>query len=163
MSQIIVDSAKIVRQLSLMEIQAVPEELFDVRPEGFNNTVRWNVGHLIYWMDAYMSLCFGAESAIPASYASFFNSGTKPADWTEAPPSKAELVAELSRQLDTIAGIEPQRLSEPFPSPMQFGPLTFRLAGEMFNFGLMHEAMHLAVCGSLIKAASARPAGSAAS
>lgn len=105
----------------------------------------------------------GAESAIPASYAAFFNSGTKPADWTEAPPGKAELVAQLTRQLDEISGIEPARLSEPFSSPMTFGPLTFRFAGELFNFGLMHEAMHLAVCGSLIKAANAGPAGAAAS
>lgn len=156
MSQIIVDSAKTVRRLSMDAIEAIPESLFDVQPEGFNNTIRWNVGHLIYWMDAYRSLCFSAETAIPSSYASFFNSGTKPADWTATPPDKEELLATMARQLASFDEIAPDRLNASLPSPLQFGPLTFRLAGELFNFGLMHESMHLATCGSLVKAASAQ-------
>ncbi|MFC3801854.1 DinB family protein [Cohnella sp. GCM10012308] len=163
MSTIIVDSAKTVRRLSMDAIEAIPESLFDIRPEGFNNTIRWNAGHLIYWMDAYRSLCFSAESAIPPSYAAFFNSGTKPADWTATPPDKEELLAIMALQLASFDEIAPSRLNEPLPSPLRFGPLTFRLAGELFNFGLMHESMHLATCGSLVKAASVRSAGVSAS
>ncbi|CAI6035280.1 DinB family protein [Cohnella sp. JJ-181] len=153
MSAIIVDSALTVRRLSIQELQAIPEELFDVQPAGFNNTIRWNAGHLVYWMDAYRSLCFSAESLIPPSYASFFNSGTRPADWTGTPPAKEELMERMSRQLAAIAEIDPDSLARPLPSPLQFGPLDFRLAGELFSFGLLHEAMHLATCGCLAKAA----------
>ncbi|SFI37155.1 DinB superfamily protein [Paenibacillus sp. UNC496MF] len=153
MSEIILNSALTLRRIVLQQVDAIPEELFDVQPAGFTNTVRWNVGHLVYWADAYMTLCFGSGSAIPSAYAAFFDSGTKPADWTEAPPSKAELLRVLSAQLDRFADIAPDRLNAPFAPPLRQGPLEFHAAGDLFNFALMHEAMHLAACGSLLKAA----------
>ncbi|MBB6730398.1 DinB family protein [Cohnella zeiphila] len=151
MSQIIVHSAQTVRQLVLQQVQAIPEELYDIQPAAFNNTIRWNIGHIIFWMDSYRSLSFSEKSALPPSYAAFFNSGTKPSDWTGAPPSKEELLGQLTRQLDGLAELPLSALNEPFPSPLQMGPLTFRLAGELFNFGLLHEAIHLSVIGSMLK------------
>jgi hypothetical protein len=51
MSVMIINTAKIVRQVVLQQVQAIPEELFNVQAAGFNNTIRWNVGHIIYWME----------------------------------------------------------------------------------------------------------------
>ncbi|WP_312876245.1 DinB family protein [Paenibacillus alginolyticus] len=99
MSKMIIDTAKTVRQVVLYQAQAIPEELFDIQADSYNNTIRWNIGHMIYWMDTYMTLGFSKESAIPASYASFFNSGTAPANWVDTPPSKEELIQQLSSQL----------------------------------------------------------------
>lgn len=151
MSEIIISTAQTLRQVVLQQVQAIPEELYDIKPDAFNNTVRWNVGHIIFWMDSYLSLCFQSAPAIPASYAAFFNSGTKPGDWKEVPPSKEELLQELSRQLDRISEVSPETLNKPLAPPVQMGPLTFNLAGELFNFGLIHEGLHLSTCGSLLK------------
>jgi DinB superfamily len=151
MSEIIIHTAKSVRQLVLHQVQAIPEEVYDIQLDAFNNTIRWNVGHMIYWMDTYMTLCFSKDSAIPVSYASFFNSGTKPANWTDTPPTKGELIEQLSRQLSDISEISPDSLNEPLKSPLQMGPLNFKLAGELFNFGLIHEGIHLGTCSDLLK------------
>jgi hypothetical protein len=151
MSEMIINTAQTVRQLVLQQVQAIPEELFDIQPDSFNNTVRWNVGHMIYWMDAYMSLGFSHESAIPAAYSSFFKSGTAPANWTDTPPSKEELIQQMSRQLSFLSELAPASLESPLSPPLQFGPLTFNRAGELLNFGLVHEGMHLATCGCLLK------------
>lgn len=151
MSEIIIRTAQTLRQIVLQQAQAIPEELYDIKPDAFNNTVRWNVGHIVFWMDSYLSLCFQTDSAIPTSYAAFFNSGTKPSDWTEVPPTKEELIGELSRQMGQLSKIDTHSLKNPLVPPQQFGPLTFNLAGELFNFGLIHEGMHLSTCGSLLK------------
>jgi hypothetical protein len=52
MSQASIQTAKTVRQLLIESIQAIPEEIYDVQPEGFPNTIRWNVGHqatMLHW------------------------------------------------------------------------------------------------------------------
>lgn len=111
-------------------MQGIPEELFDSQADSYNNTIRWNVGHMIYWMDAYMKMGFSMDSAIPESYASFFNSGTSPASWTNIPPSKDELILQLSAQLNQISELSPESLEAPFETPLQFGPLTFHKVGS---------------------------------
>jgi hypothetical protein len=85
MSQSIINTGKVLRQIVIGQLQDVSEAQFDIQPEGFNNTIRWNVGHMVYWMDKYSTLSFGSPSAIPAQYEALFSSGTKPSDWTIAP------------------------------------------------------------------------------
>ncbi|MZQ81988.1 DinB family protein [Paenibacillus sp. 5J-6] len=151
MSETIIGTAKTVHQVALHKVQSISEELFDLQPDSYNNTIRWNVGHMIYWMDAYMKLGFSKDSAIPESYASFFNSGTLPANWNQTPPSKVELIEQLSAQLNQISELSPESLEAPFETPLQFGPLTFHKVGELLNFGVVHEGMHLATCDCLLK------------
>lgn len=112
MSQTIINTAKTVRQVVLQQVQAIPEELFDIQPEGFNNTIRWNIGHIIYWMDKYSTHSFGSPSAIPTQYEVLFNSGTKPSDWTITPPSKEELTQLLKEQLSGFSEMKPELLDK---------------------------------------------------
>ncbi len=151
MSQNIIHTAMSVRQIALHEIQATPEALFDVQPQAFNNTIRWNVGHIVYWFDFIQSLIFAQESRIPDSYAGMFNTGTKPADWSTTPPTKDELVNLLAAQLDSLSSITPGSLEEPLKAPLEMGPLRFTTAGELFNFGVSHEAMHLGTMSGMRK------------
>lgn len=154
MSEMIINTAKMVRQLVLQQVQAIPEERFDVQAAGFINTIRWNVGHIIYWMDQYSTLSFGSPSAIPDSYDTLFNSGTKPSDWTFAPPAKEELVEMLTLQLSGLSGLTPEMLGEKPSTPFTMGPFQFSTAGELFNFALIHEAIHLGTISSQLKVLS---------
>ncbi|WP_152393135.1 DinB family protein [Paenibacillus guangzhouensis] len=154
MSEMIINTAKIVRQVVLQQVHAIPEELFDRQAEGFNNTIRWNVGHMIYWMDTYSTLSFGTPSAIPSSYDTLFNSGTKPLDWTFAPPSKEELVEMLTAQLARLSEFTSEMMSKETSTPYSLGPFQFNTAGELFNFALIHEAIHLGTISSQLKVLS---------
>ncbi|WP_257347591.1 hypothetical protein [Pseudalkalibacillus decolorationis] len=40
MSNALLSTAKSVRQMVIQQVQSIPEELFDVQPEPFNNTMR---------------------------------------------------------------------------------------------------------------------------
>ncbi|WJH33583.1 DinB family protein [Paenibacillus sp. CC-CFT747] len=154
MSEMIINTAKIVRPVVLQQVQGIPEERFDVQPAGFNNTIRWNVGHMIYWMEEYSALSFGFVSIIPDSYAAMFNSGTKPSDWTMAPPSKEEMIDLLTAQLSRLSELTPEMLSRKLSTPYAMGPFQFHTAGELFNFALIHEAIHLGTISSQLKVLS---------
>ncbi|MEC0256645.1 DinB family protein [Paenibacillus lautus] len=154
MSEMMINTAKTARQVLLQQVQAIPEELFDIQPAGFNNTIRWNVGHMIYWMDKYSPLIFGSPSAIPDLYETLFNSGTKPLDWTFAPPSKEELVEMLTTQLSRLSELKPEMLGEKLSTPFALGPFQFNISGELLNFILFHEAFHLGTIASQLKVLS---------
>lgn len=154
MSEMIINTAKTVRQVVLQQVNAIPEERFDVQAAGFNNTIRWNVGHIIYWMDRYATLSFGSPTAIPGLYETLFNSGTKPSDWTFAPPSKEVLVEMLTAQLSRLSELTPEMLEDKLLTPYAMGPFQFHTAGELFNFALIHEAIHLGTISSQLKVLS---------
>lgn len=151
MSQSIIHTGKVLRQIMIGQLQDVSESQIDIQPEGFHNTVRWNIGHMVYWMDKYSSLSFGSPSAIPAQYETLFNSGTKPSDWTVTPPSKDELMAMLRDQLSSLSDLAPEMLEQRLQAPFEMGPFQFVTAGELFNFALIHEALHLGVISSQLK------------
>ena len=151
MTQSIIRTGNVLRSIVIGQLQEVSESQMDIQPEGFRNTVRWNIGHIVYWMDKYVSLSFDSPSAIPLQYEALFNSGTKPSDWTETPPSKEELIGMLTVQLSRLAELTPEMLERKLPSPYEMGPFSFVTAGELFNFALMHEAIHLGVISSQLK------------
>jgi hypothetical protein len=151
MAQSIIYTGKVLRQIVIGQLQDISESRMDIQPEGFHNTVRWNIGHMVYWLDKYTSLSFGSLSAIPTQYETLFNSGTKPSDWTVMPPSKDELTALLAAQLSQLSELTPEMLNQKLQSPFEMGPFTFATAGELFNFALMHEAIHFGVISSQLK------------
>ena len=154
MSEMIINTATTARQLVLQQVQAIPEELFDIQPAGFNNTIRWNVGHMIYWMDKYSPLIFGSPSAIPDLYDTLFNTGTSPLNWTIAPPSKEELVEMVTAQITRLSALTPEMLGEKLSTPFALGPFQFNTSGELLNFILIHEAHHLGTVSSQLKVLS---------
>ncbi|WP_274654627.1 DinB family protein [Paenibacillus humicola] len=152
MANSIISSGKVLRQIVIGQLQGISEDQFDVQVKGFNNTIRWNVGHMVYWMDKYSTLSFGLPSAIPPHYESLFGSGTKPSEWTMTPPSKEELTERLMAQLSRLSELTTEMMDRKLQSPYVMGPFQFLTSGELFNFALMHEAIHLGIISSQLKA-----------
>ncbi|MFD0587298.1 DinB family protein [Paenibacillus sp. GCM10027627] len=151
MTQAILNTAQVLRQIVIGTLGQISETGMDTQPEGFNNTIRWNVGHIVYWMDKYSTLSFNSPPQLPELYEAYFNSGTKPSNWVEAPPSKEELMEQLSAQFARLSPLTPELLNTKLQSPFELGPFKFHTSGELFNFALMHEAIHLGVISSQLK------------
>ncbi len=151
MSQNILHTGKRVHNMALQQIQAIPEELFDVQPPQFNNTIRWHVGHMIVTLNYFLYKATSFQFEIPEVYGRLFSPGTKPSDWTVAPPTKEELLECISGQLKGLEGISAASLEEPLKQPVDLGPMHFENAGELVNFALIHEAMHLGNIASMLK------------
>ena len=151
MSQMILNTGIITRQIAMDLIQAIPEELFDIQPPQFNNTIRWNVGHMVFCMDYFMSLALPFNDEVPDHYVLLFNTGTRPSEWNGRPPGKEELVRLLSGQMECISAIEQSSLEKKLERTAAVGPLSFEVAGEVVNFAFIHEAMHIGRISSLLK------------
>ncbi|MFD2371033.1 DinB family protein [Brevibacillus sp. GCM10020057] len=147
----IMDTYDLVRSLTLGALNNASEEIADVIPAGFNNNIRWNLGHILVTQDSFM---YGPSCPhLPESYPALFKPGSKPADWTGDVPTLATLAAQLEEQKARIKEAFAGRLDEKLPQPFHLGNKgTMHTLGEMFAFSLFHEGMHANALGLLLKA-----------
>ncbi|MGP4081546.1 DinB family protein [Pseudalkalibacillus sp. R45] len=151
MSNALLSMATSVRQMVIQQVQSIPEELFDVQPDPFNNTIRWNVGHIAFVNEYFLSLGLSIDSRLPDHYAQLFKPGTQPDDWSDIPPTKEELLQNLTRQLSSYSDIDPSVFDKQMDPPIDLGPLKLETFGEVFNFATVHESMHFSSISSLLK------------
>ncbi|MGP4061156.1 DinB family protein [Halobacillus sp. H74] len=128
----------LVRKATLKELDNVTEEQADKQPEGFRNTIRWNLGHIYVVQNSLIAKFGGKPIETPSSYLKLFAPGTKPADWHGDIPTLAELKQELEEQparlKEALAGQLDDEAAEAF--------LSLPTVGEILNFTLYHEGVH---------------------
>lgn len=143
MEQITLKQLDFIRQLTIKAVVGLSENTIDYMPEGFNNNIRWNLGH-IYTVQEKFAFHFAGEPLhLPENFDRLFAKGTKPADWHEELPSLEELLALLAEQPKRIQSILHDRLDEQVKQPFTTGSgLRLNTIGEFLNFTLYHEGMH---------------------
>jgi uncharacterized damage-inducible protein DinB len=144
----------LVRAITLSAFDTLDEELADIQPAGFPNTIRWNLGHILITQEQLSVNFAGMKPQLPEHYLKLFGNKTRPSDWTVAPPSLDELKERLAAQPAYIREQLGGRLEEPAPKP--FVRLGFELAtiGQILNHSLYHEGLHQGAIGGLRKAIS---------
>ncbi|OAB44448.1 hypothetical protein PGLA_07275 [Paenibacillus glacialis] len=143
MDQIVIKQLEFVRQITINAVKEMSEETLDIIPEGFNNNVRWNLGH-IYLIQEIFAFHFSGEPVqIPENFKRLFAKGTKPADWNEEPPTLEVLLELLTEQPKRIQESLHNRLAEQVKTPFTTGSgITLSTIGEFLNFSIYHEGMH---------------------
>jgi len=140
------------RQRTLKMLQETDETQADIVPNGFNNSLRWNLGHILFIQERLLFGIAGKPMGVPESYEGMFKNGTKPADWTGNVPSLKELeeglTAQPKRIREKLSGQLEQRLETPF--------LGVESVGEMVVFSLNHESIHNGYMMALRRAISAQ-------
>lgn len=132
------------RALTLKVLDATPEELADVVPQGYSNSIRWNLGHIVYIQERLAYEVGGQPIHLPEIYARLFAAGTKPADWQEQPPTLAEIREQLVAQTARIKESHQGDLNVPLPQPFtNKSGITFDTVGGCLLFSFFHEALHL--------------------
>src|SRR5690625_2452759 len=135
-----------IRDHTVNTINELTEETADVIPPGFNNNIRWNLGHIAFIQDRVTFKMLGEEMGVPKIYKLLFSPGTKPANWQFPTPSLTELSAELTDQKTRIREFLTGRLDEKLDKPFTNGMgLTFYTIGECLLFTFYHEALHMEV------------------
>lgn len=132
-----------VRGITEQAIKRIPEEVADIVPNGFNNNIRWNFGHIAFIQEKLAFGLLGEKMKLPKEYELLFAAGTKPAEWNETPPSFAEIAEVLADQKTRIKEFLQGRLQEELPAPFtNQGGITSYSVGEAFLFSFFHEALH---------------------
>jgi len=144
-----------VRGITNQTLKKIPEEISDLIPKGFNNSIRWNFGHIAFIQEKLVFELLGEEKNIPGNYEQLFGAGTKPAEWKETPPSFTEIAEILTEQKTRIRDFLQGRLHENLPTPfINRSGITFYTVGEVFLFSFYHEALHIGTIKRLHKSIS---------
>jgi len=145
--ELIMKQLQFIRNATLYALDNTTEEMADIMPKGFRNTIRWQFGHILVSQEGLLFRLTNKPMAIPKSYITLFGMGSSPAGWTEEPPSLETLRADLQEQTSRIVETFSGKLSEKLPAPFNLrSKIEFQTVGEVLTFTLYHEGVH---CGAI--------------
>lgn len=136
MGEVIKKEYEIIRTRFHSRAADISEDVADIQPAGFNNNIRWNIGHVLVATEKFL---FADQGNLPAQYYEFFNPGTKPADWNGEVPTIAVLIQQLEDQYNRIKDLPNEKFNENLAEPL----LGNNTVGELAVFGCFHESYHL--------------------
>lgn len=142
MDHFIFNQLHFVRNQTVNHVKGMDDDASHVIPVGFNNNIKWNLGHIYLVHEIFAFQLIGETMEIPDHYRDLFGRGTKPADWGEQVPSIQELVDRLSNQISRVERLE-HRMGDALEQPYTTASgLTLGSVGELLSFSLYHEGMH---------------------
>lgn len=130
---------KMARDWSIEVAESCPDEMSEIQMNVFNNTIHWQVGHILTVAERMMFGLSEQSPFIPHAFATWFESGTRPTDWSENPPKLNELIQLLYEQQSRLLSIAPEQLEQRLDKP-QYGFTTY---GECAGFVAIHETLHV--------------------
>lgn len=131
------------RKITLGLIEKIDEEIADIIPRGFSNSIRWNLGHIYVSQENLTLRLAGLTPQIPKEFLELFEGGTKPSEWKISPPNLDELKGFLSEQPGRLNEKLQGKLDQAIVPPLSIpGFIEFRTIGETLNFSLYHEGQH---------------------
>lgn len=132
------------RKSLLKAVQTIPESVVDVQPAGFNNTLHWNVGHVLTVAENFLLGLANEEYKLPEEYKTFFGNGTKPSDWNGEAPAYSLLLSQLEEQFARAEAKIQARVDELLEKPITLGSygIQFDTIGELLNMATYHESNH---------------------
>ncbi|HWJ78633.1 MAG TPA: DinB family protein [Niallia sp.] len=134
---------RFVRGETLKLIHEMKDEESLFIPNGFNNNIKWNIGHIYVIQEKFGLQIIGEETQLPKSFLELFGSGTKPIGWGKHDlPTIQELSQLLKTQLDRIEEKLEGRLEEKILPYTTSTGITLSTVKELISFCLYHEGMH---------------------
>ena len=111
-------------------------------PDGFDNNVAWNLGHIIAVQQRICYLRCGLEPYVSADMMAPYLPGTSPADW-DAAPDTAELIDMMMTYLDKLdEDYAAGRFSGAFEASTTQSGLYIGDFETALIFNIYHEAQH---------------------
>ncbi len=133
---------RITRHHMLRELEGMSHEDMLIIPEGRDDNVLWNVGHLLCSLSRLTYVFSGHPLPIPEIYLERFGKGTSATNWTESPDP-----AEILDNFKAMPGrIEADYLASKFKEykPLQITPDdTIASVEEAVAFHCFHEGLHI--------------------
>lgn len=142
---------RITRNHMMRELEGLSEADMLIIPEGRDDNVIWNVGHLLCSISRLTYVFSGYPLPIPEEYLGRFGKGTCARDWDREP--------EVKEVLERFTAF-PERLVEDYIGgkfndykPLQITPEdTIRSVEEAVAFHCFHEGLHIGMIISLKEA-----------
>ncbi|QJD86135.1 DinB family protein [Cohnella herbarum] len=135
-----------VRGQTFKAMEGVSEEIADRIPEGFRNSIRWNLGHIYVVLERFAFLHANLPLLLPEGFKERFESGTSPltSQVSFPAPSLQQLETLLKDQQERIREALAPRIHEQISPPYTTSAgMTLGSIDQFLSFNLYHEGMHL--------------------
>ncbi|KAA0546979.1 DinB family protein [Bacillus sp. BGMRC 2118] len=133
---------QLTRDFLLYFVKNVDESIIDTKPEGFNNTIRWHIGHVLVTGEKFLFRFPKQQANVPDNYEMLFDMGTSPTDWKEEEvPTLTVLIERLEAQTERIHEMEGNFFHQELP--FDFPYFNLKTYQDLFAFMMYHEADHL--------------------
>lgn len=141
---------KFTRIYTLGRLVKSKTEAWDAQPTGFNNTIRWNAGHIYITMETLIQKAVEGYELVNPEWIELFVSGSSPDTWEDNVPSTEELLAALEEQPGRIVKALEGKLTNTLQEPMSIGPLHTMVTVEaIVQFAVWHEGVHAGMINAL--------------
>ncbi|MFP7296760.1 DinB family protein [Neobacillus niacini] len=147
--KMIFDLFEFARNNTLKVAQGITEENADIIPNGYPNSLRWQLGHIYVAVEGIVFHFSNEIPNLPEGYMDLFKTGTKTTDWNATPPSIDELITLLSEQVNRVKETFAGRLEEKIANPFTMGTLKLETCGELLSYTSFHESEHIGIIKSL--------------
>lgn len=108
MGQHLLFTLNMARNWTIEVAGSCPSELAELQVDEFNNTIHWQVGHILTVTERMMFNFPHSSEYLPQDFTDWFDSGTKPTDWEQRPPNLTDLISLLKEQQERLLGIKPE-------------------------------------------------------
>lgn len=132
-----------VRSQTIYHVDGISNESSHHIPEGFNNNIKWNLGHIYVVQENFAFRHLQDKIDIPQNFIDYFGPGTKPENWDEAVPDIDRLVQLLRNQVIRVEQTLENQLKESVEKPYVTSTgIELSTVEEFLSFCLYHEGMH---------------------
>ncbi|MBY6036676.1 DinB family protein [Fictibacillus nanhaiensis] len=139
MSEIFFYQFNKVRNWSIGIAENLTEEMANRQPDGFNNTMKWHLGHMVTEAEYFLFELSKQPVQLPNRYNQLFAPGTRPSEWKGEAPRLSELILTLKSQLERVKEISPELLNQPLEKPIH----EFNSVLDAAAFSVLHESLHI--------------------
>lgn len=139
MNKLIFKQIELAREWTIEVSESLEHEIIGVKPKGFNNTIHWQIGHILTSTEYFMYEISDNISHLPKNYLALFGTGTTPDDWEGDIPTVDKLIVQLKEQLIRMKEIPVSKLNQALVKPIH----RFETFGDCAAFSVIHEALHI--------------------
>jgi len=139
----LINAARLTRSYMQKRVEGLSKEQLLAVPDGAENNILWNVGHIVLTNYRLLYRPAGATVPVPSTWDGWFLPGTSPAGWGATPPSADDVLKEFHAQNDRIQADYAAGLLKTYkPFTLKSGASLNSLE-EGLVFNQMHEGIHI--------------------
>lgn len=137
--EVLFEQLRTYRSELLSIVEGLSDAEVDKVPEGFNNNIRWNLGHVLVDQYLWIWVLTKEDMLIPPGFNEWFGFGTGPSHFTDATPKLSALVELLKEQPYLIQERYHGKMEEEF-APTEMGMSTIE---QVLIRTIFHEGLHI--------------------
>src|SRR5699024_7723044 len=126
---------------------------WDIQPENFPNTIRWNPGHVYAAAEKFMNDAADDYEVTRPRWRDFFLDRTRPSEWEGHIPTKDEIIHTKKEQTTRTKTSFKDWMDHPSDDVRDLHGTLLDTPDGALQFLLCHEGLHLGAMKSLVLAA----------